>query len=183
MRAILLALLLILPFTAQAGVGLHAATHFGFGRMGDGSRTLLERSMGTFDLQLMPGYRFSELLMPVFVLDYRFIVSQLSSRSEVGSDLTGSGNLWGIAVVSEPGPIKVLLGYDFRARHNRDDPETEYSGSGIRAVLGYAVFPNFHFEMQFTSTSYSSADANSQTTELTQPIKHWNFAFGMAYSL
>jgi len=183
MRAFFLSLTLILPLSAQAGFGLHASTHFGYGRMGSDSRSLLPRSMGTFDAQLMPGYQFFDLVMPVLVLDYRFIVSQLSNRTEVGSDLTGSGDNWGIALISEPGPVKVLLGYDFRSRFTRQDPQILYSGSGLRAVLGYEAFPNFHFEMQFTSTSYNSSEVNSRTTPLALPLKHWNLGFGMAYSL
>lgn len=183
MRALFLCLSLIIPASAQAGFGLHASTHFGFGRMGAESSDLLPRAMGTFDAQLMPGYQFFGIVMPVLVVDYRFIVSQLSNRTDVGSDLTGSGNNWGIAVISEPGPVKVLLGYDFRSRFTRQDPKILYSGSGLRAVMGYEAFPNLHFEMQFTSTSYNSSEVNSQTIPLTLPIKHWNLGFGMAYSL
>lgn len=179
-----LALLSALPTVAEASFGLHAATHLGIGDMGSSSPTMPSRSVGTFDLQAMPGYRlFSQQLLIGLMLDYRF-VSQLDNPSRAaGTDYTGSGLLMGIAAAYETNLVKILLGYDFRARHSHDLPETSLMGSGYRLQFSYKVFGPWGADLQYVHTNYNTMEAAGTESELNNyNFRHWNLGLGVSYS-
>jgi hypothetical protein len=180
-RLALLAVLLF-PSTASAEFGFHAGSHFGFGRMGSEAGSRPSRSLGSFDLQFMPGYRFMPLFMGGLLLDYRFL-AQLANESEVGSNFSGRSFLWGLGLMAEPGPFKVLVSYDFRARHWFSGPDTTFKGSGYHILFGYKFLPAIAFDIQFVSTTYNSQEVDGIPAGLSpDTIKHWNLGFGVSYS-
>ncbi len=184
MRTLLLLLLLCFsPLAAQAEFGFQVGGHFGIGNMGNDSGSIRERSLGTFDVQFMPGYHFLGDFMGGLLLEYR-LISQLTNQVEAGSDLSGNGFIWGLAAMYEPGPLKFLVSYDFRARHWFDEPETVYSGSGYRFLFGYKFLPGFAFDLQYSSTNYNYrrlGAAESEIADEDQP-RHWNIGLGLSYT-
>ena len=180
MRLLFLIALLVSP-TAQAQFAFHAATHIGIGRMGDEQGQLPNRSMGTFDLQFSPGYRIAYSLMPLLLIDYR-LMSQLQNESAVGSDWSGTGLVLGLGLAIEPGPVKFTVSYDFRSRHNLNNEDTHYRGSGYHFIFGYEVIKNLFFDLQYTQQTYNSQEVNGVSSGRGEnPIKHWNFGLGLAY--
>ena len=183
LRALILTFLLLTPGLAQAEFGFHAGSHFGLGKMTYDNGIPGDRDMGTFDLQFMPGYRLPMGLMAGLMLDYR-LMSQLTDEAEVsGTNYSGRSFLWGLAATFEPGPIKLLLGYDFRARHWFSGPDTTFMGSGFRFLVGYKFLPGFAFDLEYVSTTYNTSEVNGLETGLNNNnLKHWNLGFGVSYS-
>lgn len=180
---LLLFIPLLMPFRAQANFGFHAGSHFGIGKMGYESGIPGDREMGTFDVQFMPGYRFPMGLMAGLMLDYR-LMSQLTDQSEVSNtDYSGRSFLWGIGAMFEPGPIKLLFSYDFRARHWFSGPDTTFMGSGFHFLFGYKFMPGFAFDIQYVTTTYNKQIVNGSKTGLNNNnLHHWNLGFGVSYS-
>lgn len=177
-------LILLLCFSgpsAQASLGLHLGSHLGFGGMGNESGTRTNRTMGTFDLQAMPGYRVFGF-MPGILLEYR-MMSQLTNRIEAGSDYSGNGSNVGLGILFEPALFKFLASYDFRSRHGFSSPETTFSGSGYRLMVGYKILPLLAFDLQFVQTKYNTVEENETETSIDEdPITHWNLGFGVSLS-
>lgn len=175
-----LAFLISVP-AAQASFGLHLGSHLGFGGMGNESGSRVNRTMGTFDLQAMPGYRVFGV-MPGLFLEYR-MMSQLTNRIEAGSDYSGNGSNVGLGVLFEPALFKFLASYDFRSRHGFSTPDTTFSGSGYRLIVGYKILPLLAFDVQYVSTKYNTIEENETETSIdNDPVKHWNLGFGVSLS-
>jgi hypothetical protein len=179
---ILLLLPLLLPQPAWAQFGFHAGSHFGYGGMRSDSGSRPQRDMGTWDFQFMPGYRFPPLLMAGLLLDYRFM-SQLTDKSQVGSDYSGRGFLWGLGLTAEPGLFKLLVSYDFRARHWFSGPDTTFKGSGYHLLFGYKFMPGFFADLEYVSTTYNSQEVDGISSGLkNDDLHHWNLGLGISYS-
>jgi hypothetical protein len=179
---LLFALSLLHPLSARADFGLHAGAQFEFGAMGDSTEATAyeSRSIGAFGLQLMPGYRlFGKSLMAGLVIHARFL-SQLSGPNTV--DYGGRSLLVGPAVSYELALLKFLLGWDIRARHAAK-PDTTFSGSGLRFLLGYRIVGNTWADLQILSTSYKDRQTGDERTEITSdPVKSTTVGFGLSLS-
>lgn len=181
LRLTLLFLSILFSPVAEAQFGFHAGTHLSFGQMGDESGSVEDRSMGSFDLQFMPGYRYAGL-MGGLLLDYRF-VSQITSTSDAGSDLGGRSFLWGLGITWEPAIWKFLFSYDFRARHSVSEPENTYKGSGFHLLAGYEIAPNLYVDLQYSRMRYNTLETTTSETGLGEnPVRHWNLGLGISYS-
>lgn len=174
----------LLSSSAEAQFGAHFATHFGYGKMGSDSGFIQKRSMGTFDLQAMPGYRLlgNQLLLGL-LFDLRFM-SQLQDQNDVGGeDFGGRGLTWGLGASFEPGPVKILVSYDLSARHWYTAPETTYKGSGFHFILGIPVAPSLFLDLQYVTTTYNTRKVNGDEYGLADDnVQHWNVGFGVSYS-
>lgn len=178
MKAVFLALLAIwLSPRAEANFGAHLAPHFGFGNMGDDSSgRLRSRSVGTFDLQAMPGYRvYGNAILVGMMFDYRFI-SQLSEEDNL-QGLSGRGYLIGPGVGFELTFGKVLLSYDFMARYRAPSPEARLEGSGFHFIFGYRIAPNVYADLQYVRTRYNKLNDEDLGD---QSIKQNNIGFGLS---
>ena len=185
-RAFLLAFVLFsLTSPARAEFGFHAGAHLGFGRMGDEAiGGYSDRSIGSFDLQVMPGYRLlAGQLLAGLMLDYRF-VSQLTNAGQVGSNFSGNGFLLGLGTSIEPGPFKFLVSYDFLARHSIKQPESTLEGSGFHLLFGYKFLPLFYFDLELVTATYDNMSLDTYSIELPyqQSIRHWQLGLGISYS-
>jgi hypothetical protein len=182
MRIFLFLFLFALPFnSAFASFGLHLGSHLGFGGMGNESGSRASRTMGTFDLQAMPGYRVFGV-MPGLLLEYR-MMSQLTNRIEAGSDYSGNGTNFGLGVLFEPGMFKFLASYDFQSRHWFTEPDTTFSGSGYRFLVGYKILPLLAFDFQYVATKYNTVEESEVETSIDHdPVSHWNLGFGVSLS-
>lgn len=180
-RVLLFSLFFLLaPTLVKAEFGFHAGSHFGYGRISNDGGSIPARSMGVFDVQFMPGYRMLGSLMPGLLFEYR-LMSQLEETAT--PDFGGRGLIIGLGATFEPGPVKLLVSYDFRARHWYSGPDTTYSGSGFRFLVGYKFLPGFAFDVQYVSTSYDSQEVNGIATGLNNDnLHHWNLGFGASYS-
>lgn len=180
-RLMVLSLFLAMAPEAEAQFGFHAGTHLSFGQMGSESESVKDRSMGSFDLQFMPGYRYAGL-MGGLLLDYRFI-SQITSASDAGSDLAGHSFTWGLGGTWEPGIWKFLFSYDFRARHSVSEPENTYKGSGFHLLAGYKIAPSLCVDLQYSRMRYNTLEtAVSETGLGDDSVRHWNLGIGISYS-
>jgi len=167
--------------SAQAEFGFHGGAHFGYGRMGNDAGGSVGRNMGAFDLQFMPGYRILGF-MPGLLLDYR-LLSQLEDGSPTQANFSGHGLLMGLGLTYEPGPVKILVSYDFRNRHWFSRPDTTYAGSGYHLLLGYKFMPGFSFDLEYVSSTYNSVEVNGIASGLNNDtVTHWNIGFGVSYS-
>jgi hypothetical protein len=165
---------------ARAEFGFHAGSHFGYGRMSSDSGASA-RNMGTFDLQFMPGYRILGF-MPGLLLDFR-LLSQLEEGSRTQANFSGRGLLMGLGVTYEPGPVKILVSYDFRNRHWYSGPDTTYAGSGYHLLLGYKFMPGFSFDIEYVRSTYNSVEVDGIANGLNNNnVNHWNLGFGVSYS-
>lgn len=184
---------LLCALPAQAGFGLHAASHLGFGRMGNETTATPMRSMGTFNIMAMPGYHFLDnLLLAGLAIDAR-LMSQLDNQNQSGGiDYSGNGLLLGIAAGVDLGPARLLLGYDLRARHSFTSStassstpyDTTYKGSGFRFHLAYTILAGWGADLSFVQTSYNTSQVGELETPLSaNPVTHWNLGFGISYAL
>lgn len=178
MKAVFLALLVIwLAPSAEANFGAHLAPHFGFGNMGDDSSgSLRSRSVGTFDLQALPGYRvYGNAILLGLMIDYRFI-SQLSEEDNL-QGLSGRGLLLGPGAGFEFAFGKLLLSYDLIARHSATSPEAKLEGSGFHLLFGYRIAPNVYADLQYVRTRYNKLNGEDLGD---LPIKQNNIGFGLS---
>lgn len=172
---------------AEAAFGFHAGSHLGVGRMGNATQSLSSRTMSTFDLQFMPGWRLGSF-MPGLLLDYRF-VSQMTPKSDVGnSDLAGKSFTMGLGSTVQFDQWKLLFSYDFRSRHSKNEANsanqsTSYAGSGFHFLAGYGFASNWFFDVSFSKQNYNSSDTGGLETRLDADVlTHWNLGFGISYS-
>lgn len=167
--------------SAQAELGLHAGTHIEFGTMGSSTTDVYEtRSMGAFGLQLMPGYRtMGKALLLGLMLDLRFH-SQLSGGTTV--DYSGRSFLLGPAAAIEFTKLKVLVGWDLRARHSAKQ-NTSFSGSGLRFLLGYRIAGNMTADLQLLSTKYKTRYIDETETLIQEtPVKSTMIGLGLSWT-
>ncbi|MGZ3695177.1 MAG: hypothetical protein ACXWQO_13640, partial [Bdellovibrionota bacterium] len=176
-----IALVLIFsPTSAKAVFGGHIGSHLGIGNLGGAGQPVGNTSVGTLDLQAMPGYRIlgnSLMLGPLFNLRY---LSQLAGSNAVGKDVTGTGLLVGVAIDYDFSVFKIIASWDIRARHNHDKPDTTYKGSGYTLLFGYKTLPDFYVDFMLNKTSYNARDVNGVPETLVKPLQHWNLAIGMS---
>ena len=180
---VLIGLFLFFSPQAKAEFGFHAGAHYGWGRMGNESDSIKTRSMSTFDIQFMPGYRMLGFMGGI-LFDYRS-VSQLTDVVDAGnSDLSGSSFPWGLAATYEFALWKVLFSYDFRARHSASTTNATYKGTGFHLLGGYQFFPGFYADLEFVKMGYNTVEASNGTeTDLSSnKLSHWNLAVGISYS-
>ncbi|MGE3261049.1 MAG: hypothetical protein AB7K68_04645 [Bacteriovoracia bacterium] len=170
---------------AYAEFGGHVGAHLGIGNEGGGGQPVGNTSIGTLDLHLMPGFRlFGKSLMPGVLMNLRFL-SQLAGSNRPGKELSGSGSLFGLALVYEFDVFKILASYDFRARHAHSNPDSTFKGSGYTLLFGYKTLPDFYVDLEFNSTSYSSREVAGIVQTFDKPalpLAHWNLALGLSYS-
>jgi hypothetical protein len=192
MKPFLLLFLALLSVPARAEFGLHVGGHFGYGKMGDEANDInQDRSMGSFDLQAMPGYRFlDKLLMAGVMLDYRFL-GQLEDKSATLSDFSGRSFLIGLGAMLDLPTVKFILSYDFHDRHNISLPKTTYKGKGWHFLLGYKVAGSLCVDLEYVVANYDSQtllgeDSDLSGTDLSgntrYPISHDSLAFGLSWT-
>lgn len=182
MRVLLFFCLALLFQPARAEFGAHLGSHFEFGSMGGEAANVYEsRTMGAFGLQAMPGYRLmGKALLAGLMLDLRFH-SQLSSGTAV--EFGGKSFLLGPAVAWEGAKLKLLLGWDFRARHSTSTPASTYKGSGIRFLLGYRLGARLWGDLQYVTTKYKMVSVSDVESSIEDnPIKSSMIGFGLSYS-
>jgi predicted porin len=183
MRAgILSFLLLFLPVKSWATFGLHIGSHLSYGRIGNESGTISERSMSAFDIQAMPGYRIGNF-MPGLLIDYRFL-AQLGRNDEYeNTDYGGRSLILGLGTTAEFDAIKILFSYDFRARHNSATPDSLYKGSGFHFTLGYFFMPKLSIDFAYSKSTYSKVETDGVESMVSDDrLKNWNFGLGISYS-
>ncbi|MCO5143992.1 MAG: hypothetical protein M9962_12955 [Oligoflexia bacterium] len=175
--------LALYPNISTASFGVHLGSHIGIGRLGNETTQVRDRSMGTFDLQAVPGYKIlSDSLMVGLLLEYR-LLSQLTSAGNVaGEDFSGGGFSLGPAVTYRISLVKILVGYDLISKQSTHTPEGSLSGSAIRFLVGYELFPSLYADLTLNLNSYGDQDRNGTEVLLTNKVKHWNFGFGISYS-
>ncbi|RZA06465.1 MAG: hypothetical protein EOP11_10315 [Proteobacteria bacterium] len=169
---------------ARAELGLHAATHFGVGAMGTENPAEPNRSMGTFDLQAMPGWRFpNSKFMAGMLIDYRFM-----TQLEEGVPITGETNFagqsvhFGIGGTFETGDLKLLATFDPLARHWAAVPTTTFKGSGLHLLAGIQFEPNWYIDIEYSEATYDEAGIMGRDQHLDPPNRHWNLGLGISYS-
>lgn len=150
---------------------------------GEAADVYESRSMGAFGLQAMPGYRLmGKALLAGLMFDLRFF-SQLSGGTSVG--FGGKSLLIGPAVAYELNMVKMLLGWDLRARHSTTTPMTTYKGSGLRLLLGYRLGGkgNVWGELQYLKTTYKMRTVSGEDTDISEsPISSSMVGFGISIS-
>lgn len=167
---------------AEAAFGGHVGAHLGIGNIGGGAQPVGNTSIGTLDLQAMPGYRiFGNSLMPGVLVNVRFL-SQLAGSNAYGREVSGTGSLIGLALAYEFDVFKIIGSWDLRARHSHSKPDTTYMGSGFTLLFGYKTLPDFYVDFMVNKTSYNSRDVQGTPASLPIPLQHWNLALGMSYS-
>lgn len=149
--------------------------------MGGDDQPLTPRSMGTLDVQAMPGFRMLGF-MPGIMLNLR-LLGQLSGDNSAGNEVSGSGSLLGVGVAYEPGPVKLIGSYDLRARHTHSLPDTSYQGSGFTFLVGLLMMPGMYIDLQFNRTSYDTRVTGAARDHLGTSVVHWNAGFGLSMSL
>ena len=178
MKALFL-FLALLALPAQAELGLHLASHLGYGKLGSDNNSVKDRSMGVFDIQAMPGYRMG-MIMGGILVDYRS-TSQLTNEQDVGGNYRGSGINLGLGAEAGFGPIKALISYDFRSRHNLTGTKTTYMGSGFRLGMGYQLLPKLYGDIQFSKTTFKTVSVDGSDVDLgSNAVSHWNLGFGIS---
>lgn len=183
MRCLFLALIaLSIPNLAQAAFGLHVGGHFGYGNMGNESTDADQaRSVGTFDVQAMPGLRaLGNVLLVGLMLDYRFH-SQLKDDDSL-VPYSGRSFLLGPGVALDLSFGKLLFSYDILTRHYYTGPETTLKGSGFHILAGYKVMGNLSVDLEYVVSRYSTVDQYNGERDLGEfPIKHKNLGFGLSW--
>jgi hypothetical protein len=182
MRLLLFFCVALFADPARAEFGAHLGSHFEFGSMGGEAADVYEsRSMGAFGLQAMPGYRFlGKAVLAGMMLDLRFF-SQLASGTTV--EFGGKSFLLGPAVAYEGAKLKLLLGWDLRARHSTSTPMATYKGSGIRVLIGYRLGARLWGDLQYVTTKYKMVSVSNVESSLEDnPIKTSMIGFGLSYS-
>lgn len=175
------ALFAFLTLPAHAEFGVHGGAHIEVGSMGSATANIYEsRSMGAFGLQLMPGYRtMGKALLLGLMLNVRFH-SQLSGGTSV--DYSGRSFLVGPAAALEFTKVKLLLGWDIRARHSAK-LTTSYSGSGLRFLVGYRITPTMSADLQLLTTKYKTRYIGEDETDISDdPIKSTMVGIGLSLS-
>jgi len=175
------ALLILSPLPAQAEFGLHAGGDIEVGAMGTSTATVYEsRTMGAFGLQLMPGYRtMGKTLLLGLMLNLRFH-SQLSSGTT--AEFSGRSFLLGPAAALEFTKVKLLVGWDIRARHSAK-LTTSYSGSGLRFLVGYRFAPSISADLHLITTKYKTRYIGEEETNISDdPIKSTMVGIGLSLS-
>ena len=167
---------------ARAQVGLHAATHLGIGSIDTGRKSAPYRSLGTFNLEAMPGWRFSPKLMAGLVVDYRLITQLEDGTGSNAANFGGKGLTLGLGGTFETGDAKFLVSYDPFARHWAPSPQTTYKGSGFHIMAGIQFEPKWFIDVEFSSATYDEAGIRGLDQHLRDPRTHWNLALGVSYS-
>lgn len=172
----------LLPSPARAGFGGHVGSHLGIGNMGGGRQPVSSKSMGTLDLQAMPGYSlFGGALMPGIMAQLRFL-SQLAGSTSYGEEVSGTGFLLGLGVAYKFDLFKVIASWDLRARHSYDNPGSTFKGSGFTLQFGYKTMADLYMDFLFSRTSYSSREVMDVEQIFPVPVAHWNLGLGISYS-
>ena len=173
--------LLLVDNSANA-FGLHAGSDIAIGHIGDSDQSVLSRSMGALDFQIMPGYRMGPVLLGVS-WDYR-IVNQVQPKAS-NNDMSGTGTDWGVGASFEPLLWKFLFNYDVSSKYSVAASGYIYKGSGFRALIGYQALPHFYIDLVFLRTSYNDLEIGSLTpVDLSSdPLSYWNFGIGVSLSL
>lgn len=174
-----------MPAISLAEFGFHVGTHLGYGQMGNSplaTPSIPDRSMSTFDLQIMPGYRLGDMLGGL-MMDYR-LANQLEQGDPGETNLSGQDLIFGLAISYEPGLWKFMLGYDFKATHSLSGADEKYMGSGFRLLFGYEFLEKLRFDFLYTKTGYNTNETSSGiiTDYSADKVRHWNLGFGLSYS-
>jgi hypothetical protein len=170
------------PSTSEAAFGGHVGAHLGVGNFGGAGQPVGSKSLGTLDLQAMPGYRiFGNSLMLGVLFNLRYL-SDLNGASGYDKDASGTGSLIGLALAYEFSVFKIIGSWDLRARQSGSNPDTTYKGSGYTILFGYKTMPNFYVDFMVNKTSYTSREVLDIPETFVKPVQHWNLALGMSYS-
>ena len=165
---------------ARAELGIHGAAQFGIGAMGTDNPANPSRSVGTFGIQGMPGWRLPNKIMPGLLIDYRFH-TQLEEKSGTGShDYAGQSLTFGLGAEFEGGPVKLLAAYDPVARHWMASPVATLKGSGFHLLVAYEFESHWYLDLAYSQASYDEAGINGLNQHQRYPIVHWNLALGMS---
>lgn len=172
----------------SGGLGIHAATHFGLGRISsEDNVAILPRTMDSWNIEAMPGYRYGPIMLGPLI-DYN-MVGQITTQSLVGSALGGTQFLIGLGLELEFGEFKLLGSYDFIGDYSISSSNTngvseDYeSPTGYHLLIGYAITSQWYWDVEYTAVSYSTFNTNGTLTDIGgNPMKRWNIAAGISFS-
>lgn len=191
MRLFFLAVLgSILPQFAQADLGFHVGGHLGYGQMGDKTTSTVDapsntvvRSVGSFDIQGMPAFKFNQnYVLLGWMLIYRFH-SQFDDDTAL-ADFSGRSFLMGPGIALDLPFAKFLFSWLMRTRHTYSGPETTYKGSGFQFLAGYKVVDTLSVDLQYVVSSYNSRDQNGGELGLNgeNVLTHRDLSFGLSWT-
>jgi hypothetical protein len=169
-RVVAFLLFLLAPASARAqDYGIYAGLHLGAGHSGDDIEDAYQtRTVGTVDLQFMPGLRFSgKSILVGLLFDARFL-SQISNvdKTAVG-DFGGSGLTIGPGVVVDFTKARLLLSWDWRDRQSVNAPDgTTFKGSGFHLLAGYRMSPLVTVDLEYVIAKYNTIAVNDAETDV-----------------
>jgi hypothetical protein len=172
------------PLAAKAEFGGHFGAHFGYGKMGSTDPSPFSyqsRAIGSFNAELMPGWRLLDhALLLGLLFDLRFL-AQLANGT---TDFSGHGYTLGLGSTFNFGPVKFLFSYDPWARHSFSDSSgSTLKGSGVHLSVGGKVFSNTSADLEYYTSKFNSVDQGGTDINLEQyPVKLWAIGFGLSYN-
>jgi len=174
---------LFLGSGAQAAeYGVYAASHIGIGDEGRGnSDTYQNRTVGTLDLQVMPGVRFfGKTLLAGLLIDLRLLFQASNADPVKAGDYGGTGLQVGPGFVLDFPTAKFLVSWDLRARQSINSPDSAgFKGSGFHFILGYKALPTFSVDFEYVATRYKTASTAFGELDLSSnPVTYGVYGLG-----
>jgi hypothetical protein len=158
MRFLALSLFLAASSAQAADYGIYAGSHIGIGDEGrKESDTFQNRTVGTLDLQAMPGVRyFGNTLLAGILFDFRLLFQVSDADPKKAGDYAGTGFQVGPGFLFDFPLARFLASWDMRARQSVNSPEMSFKGSGFHFLLGYKALPTFSVDLEYVATRYNT---------------------------
>ena len=183
--ALILWIGLLLPSAASAADwGFFTGAHFGFSKEGQSvGDDYPGRSMGSLDLQAMPGVHFFNNA----VLFGPLLDARLQSQLDTGTatSFNGFGLTVGPGFLFDFKAFRLLISWDWRDRQSISAPaNATLAGSGFHFLLGIAVAPKVDFNIEFVLAKFNTLTIAGTEYPLTNnPVTQPLFGTGLSLTL
>jgi hypothetical protein len=170
------------PAAQAANYGIYAGSHIGIGDEGrNGADTYQNRTVGTLDLQAMPGLRyFGSTLLAGVLIDLRLLSQVSDADPSKAGDYGGPGLQLGPALLLDFPAARLLASWDMRARQSTNSPDgVGFKGSGFHVILGYKALPTVSVDFEYVTTRYKTVGTLLGEEDLSSnPITYTVFGLG-----
>lgn len=168
--------------------GAFFASHLGAGSAGrDGDDFYRKRSVGSIDLQAMPGLHvYGKSILAGMLFDFRMLSELENADPTNHGDFGGFGLLIGPAVLFDFTFGKVLLSWDIRDRQSISSPDAALKGSGFHILFGYKASSILTVDLEYVHARYNAiyrSDLDIETGLDERSLSQNNLSIGVSVSL